>query len=694
MNSSIDFLLSSIKTIPGLGDQKAKIFERLNIYSKLDLIYHFPVRVEKKLFFPELSNITTGSKVVLAVEILQHMDPKYLRSRRSKIIKIPSSTGKYIIDLIFFNAMPPYILNKLTQQKQIFVSGKIEREGLEKYKIIHPIIHHSLANIAEYEMIYPLTSGLNSKIISEYIKYILANTPPLLEWIPEHILTKYKWQNWYESLIKIHNTKNQADLDPHSKYYARLAFDELFASQLAIKITRKHRTDLSKGERIKFSGALRMNILKEAEFVLTNGQRDAIAVIEKEQGSAKRMMRLLQGDVGSGKTLVALCAMLNVREAEMQSALMAPTEILAYQHYLTIKELVKNRDIVVEILTGKVTKAKRRDILNKLKAKKIHILIGTHALFQADIEFFKLGLVVIDEQHRFGVKQRMELMNKGKNCDVLIMSATPIPRTLAMSVYGDLDITTIKDKPAGRQAVHTLTIAGSREDEVIAFIRKKLELEEQVYWVCPLIESQLDNIDSDSSSAAEDRYIILKKYFGDKVGILHGRMPVEEKEKIMDEFITKKIAILVSTTVIEVGVNVPNATLLVVEKAEKFGLSQLHQLRGRVGRGDKKSHCILLFSNKLSKVSIARLKTLKESEDGFYIAEQDFKIRGGGDILGAKQSGLPSYQIANFAYHTDLLFDASNLANEIIHNAQECNEEYKLLLKLFGYKESNKYLYS
>ncbi|MEQ9116035.1 MAG: ATP-dependent DNA helicase RecG [Rickettsiales bacterium] len=696
MSNSVDFLLRPLSTLPGIGDKTAEIFSKIGLNTKFDLLNHIPFRVEKRYFYPNLSEVPDRAQVVLNVEILSvNKSSSYATRGRHRYIKIEASDGRDNIELMYFNFPAHYLSKRLVNGAKAIVSGRIERSGFGSYKIIHPMVHNNVKEIAKLDIVYPLTAGLNSKLISKSVNYALINTSPIEEWIPDKILKDHSWSGWYEAMSNVHNPSSEIDINLESANVKRLAFDELLASQIAIKIIRKNRSILTKGKEVNFYGVLAMNVVKEAGFELTEGQKQAIKDIEKDQGEYYRMMRLVQGDVGSGKTIVALWAMLNVREDRMQSVLMAPTEILAKQHLHNIKKLVKNRDVVVEVLTSKTSKLKRRDILNRLKYGEIHILIGTHAVFQPDVKFWNLGLVVIDEQHRFGVQQRMELMNKGDKCDVLIMSATPIPRTLAMSIYGDLDISTIKDKPAGRKPIDTRTISESREPEIIDFIKRKIALNEQVYWVCPLISSQgNEELPDDTSPAAETRYKTLRKIFGDKVSLLHGKMSVEEKEAVMYEFVMGRKSVLVSTTVIEVGVNVPNATLLVVEKAEKFGLSQLHQLRGRVGRGDKQSHCILMFSKNISQTSTARLKTLKESEDGFYIAEQDFKIRGGGDILGAKQSGLPNYRVANFEYHSDLLFEASNVANEIVKNDRESEEKYKNLIKLFGYNEAKKYLHS
>ncbi len=686
-NNSLDFLLAPIDSVPGIGEKVAKAFQKIGIYKKIDLLNHFPVRIEKKYFYPDLNLIPDLSRVVLSVEVQNKS------GKNGRIVKISTTDGRDEIDVIFFNNVPSFMTNKFAIGAKVTISGKIERIGFGRFKIIHPNVHSSIRDIEKNDIIYPQTAGINSRMIQKYIKYILLNTSPITEWLHLDLLHNKNWLSWYESMNLIHHAEEEKNFDLSSEFVRRLAFDELLASQLAIKIVRKNRSSQILGKQLDQFGILWMNVVKENGYELTKGQKLALAEIEKDQTSTRRMMRLLQGDVGSGKTLVALCAMLNARESHMQSVLMVPTEILAQQHYKNISDLVKSRDVVVEILTGKTPKAKRREILRRLRNFEVHILIGTHALFQPDVDFYNLGLVVIDEQHRFGVNQRMELMNKGDNCDVLVMSATPIPRTLAMSVYGDLDITTIKDKPAGRQPIKTLTISESREDEVIKFMKDKLAKYEQIYWVCPLIESQEDDPE-DSFASAKARFMYLQKHFGDEVELLHGKMSVEDKDHAMDLFVRGKKSILVATTVIEVGVNVPNATLLVVEKADKFGLSQLHQLRGRVGRGSKESHCILLFSKNMTATSVSRLKTLKDSEDGFYIAEQDFKLRGGGDILGSKQSGLPNYQIANFEFHSDLLFEAASLANDIVRTNQEASEQYKQLLKLFGYNQASKFLYS
>ncbi|MCH9753653.1 MAG: DEAD/DEAH box helicase, partial [Alphaproteobacteria bacterium] len=393
--------------------------------------------------------------------------------------------------------------------------------------------------------------------------------------------------------------------------------------------------------------------------------------------------------VGSGKTLVALCAILNVIESGSQAALMAPTDILANQHFTWISKSLSSFGIKVELLTGKITGKRRQIILDKLNNGEIGILIGTHAIFQDNVEFQDLGLVIIDEQHRFGVQQRMSLMSKGKNADVLVMSATPIPRTLSLTMYGDMDISILSGKPKGRMPVTTYSLQEAKVDKIIELIKKKIGLGEKIYWICPLIEGDVDN----DNVAAENRFVFLKKSFARKVGLMHGKLPVEEKDKTMNDFAFGDVDILVSTTVVEVGVDVPDATLLIIESPDRFGLAQLHQLRGRVGRGTKQSECIMLYSpDNLTHSSVSKIKIMKESNDGFYIAEQDLKLRGGGSILGSKQSGLPGFRIADLEFHSDLLSEANKYANEILTHIEneETQQKVELLLNVFGYKENFK----
>jgi len=546
------------------------------------------------------------------------------------------------------------------------VSGKIELfDG--KRQMTHPdhiVPVQEIDDIKRVEPVYPLTEGLSSKTLSKAINTAVGLAPNLDEWMDAAFLKKNKWTDWRSTLFAAHNPQTASDLDPNSQNRSRLAYDELLSNQLALALVRL-KSRKQRGRPLTGSGTLRKAIESTLPYELTNAQKRALQEIEKDLQGEYRMLRLLQGDVGSGKTVVALMAMLVAVEAGAQATLMAPTEILAQQHFETLTSLRQSADIRIEVLTSRAKGNARQDILEAIKSGKVHIVVGTHALFQKDVEFQNLAVAVIDEQHRFGVHQRLELAAKGNGTDVLVMTATPIPRTLALTAYGDMDVSRLDEKPPGRMPVTTRLVNLERLEETATAVERALSKGAKVYWVCPLVE---DSEKSDLAAAGE-RYAYLKTRLGVGVALIHGKMNPAEKDAAMDAFISngaESAKVLVATTVIEVGVDVPDATIMVIEHAERFGLAQLHQLRGRIGRGGKEGTCLLLYAAPLTETAKARLSKLRETEDGFLIAEEDLRLRGGGEVLGTRQSGLPDFKIADIAAHGDLIATARSDVKLII----------------------------
>jgi ATP-dependent DNA helicase RecG len=561
----------------------------------------------------------------------------------------------------------------LPLNSNIIISGKI---GFYKnrYQITNPThISDNINSIKKIDTKYSLTEGLNEKKYNKIINKVLGNIPQLNEWLSEDICNKFNNITWKDAIIQLHDPRN---VNKKGDFYDRLVFDEIFSNFL-INSNIRNIIKKTKKNKKKFNSDTFNEIKNKIDFKLTTDQNKAIKEINDDLKSEQKMFRLLQGDVGSGKTIVALSSILNVIESKFQTALMAPTEILAQQHYRLTKKIFP-KNIRVEILTSKTEYKIRKKIINKLENHSIE-LIGTHSLFQEKLNYKKLGLIVIDEQHKFGVKQRKKLSDKGgKDCDILVMSATPIPRTMIMTIFGDMDVSIIKKKPKNRKEIITLSKLENKIDEILLFSKKQIKNGNQIFWVCPLIDES-KKIDHQSSIK---RYEYLKKNFSNKVGILHGNIDKHEKEKILNEFLNKKIDILVSTTVIEVGIDFPNANVIIIENANKFGLSQLHQLRGRVGRGDKEAFCILMFKSNLSENAKKRIKILKASNDGFKISEEDMKLRGYGDLLGFKQSGLQSFRIADPILNEDLFLLAEKEVKRIESN-NESIKKFMPLLKLY-----------
>ena len=668
--SNYEYLLSDINKINGIGHKTAKLFRKKNINTVFDLLWNLPRDIIDRGDLRKINQLQIGKIQTISIIVKKYNFPR-IKNLPNKVA-CEDETGK--LDCIFFNSYEGYIRKILPLNSEVIISGKI---GFYKnrYQITNPThIASNVNNIKKIDTKYSLTVGLNEKKYNKIINEVLNNIPDLKEWLRDDICNKFNNISWKESIIQLHDPKN---LNKQGYFYKRLVFDEILSNFLISSNIRSSVKKFKKNKKV-FSLDPFKYIKKKIDFELTSDQIKAINEIDNDLKSEHKMFRLLQGDVGSGKTIVALISILNVISSKFQVAFMAPTEILAQQHYNLAKKVLSD-NVRIEILTSKTENKIRKKIITNLENHSVDLLIGTHSLFQNKINYKKLGLIIIDEQHKFGVKQRKKLSDKGgKNCDILVMSATPIPRTMIMTIFGDMDVSIIKNKPKNRKEIITLSKLDKKIDEIISFSKKQIKNGNQIFWVCPLIEES-KKVDHQSSIK---RYEYLKKYFPNKVGILHGALDKDIKDKILKDFLNRKIDILVSTTVIEVGIDFPNANVIIIENANKFGLSQLHQLRGRVGRGDREAYCILMFKSNLSENAKKRIKILKSSNDGFKISEEDMKLRGYGDLLGFKQSGLQSFRIADPILNEDLFFLAEQEVKRIeIKN--ENIEKFMPLLKMY-----------
>ena len=665
-----EFLLRDINTIKGIGSKTTKLFKKKNINTIFDLIWSLPRNFTDRTNVLTINELQIGKICTVVVDVKKYNFPRVRRLPNR--VSCVDNTGE--IDCIFFNSYEGYIKKILPLNSRVTISGKVNYyKG--RYQITNPThVSDDINSIKKIHSNYSLTDGLTEKKYLSIIEYVLKNLPDLDEWLSIGVLKKFKNLSWKESVLKLHNPKN---INKKGNHLNRLIFDEILSGFL---INSKIRTAIKKikKNRKKINFNYSNTLINKLNFKLTSDQIKTINEINKDLESNTKMFRLLQGDVGSGKTVVALISSLNVISCGYQVAIMAPTEILAKQHFTLTKELFEN-NINIGLLTSKTNYAERKKIIDNISNNKINILIGTHSLFQDKIKFKKLGLIIIDEQHKFGVKQRKKLSDKGgKDCDILVMSATPIPRTMIMTIFGDMDTSIIKTKPKNRKNVITYSKLDTKINDVILFVKKLISKGDQIFWVCPLIEES-SKIDHQSSIK---RYEFLKKIFKNKVGLIHGSLNKEDKDKILLDFLKKKIDILVSTTVIEVGIDFPNANLIIIENANKFGLSQLHQLRGRVGRGNKQSYCILMFKYNLSDNAKKRINILKTNTDGFKISEEDMKLRGYGDLLGFKQSGIQTFRLADPVLNEDLFFLAEKEIKKI-ENQSEDLTKYQPLLKLY-----------
>jgi ATP-dependent DNA helicase RecG len=663
--SILNPLFAAITTLPGIADKVARLYRRLfgreDTPRIVDLVFHLPTGAVDRRARPVLRDVVPGSVVTVAVTVDGHRPPPPNRPRSPYLIYASDHTGSLVIT--YFNARKDHIDRLLPVGRRRIVSGTMALyDGM--LQMVHPdfvVDEAGLASLPAIEPIYPLTEGLTPQALRRAIAAALDQVPALAEWLDAALLAREKWPGFGDALRTLHRPAEPADLAIEGPAWSRLAYDEMLAGQLALALVRAHMR--RRGGRARAHDArLQAKVLAALPFALTGGQRAAIADINADLGKTERMLRLLQGDVGSGKTVVALLAAAAVIEAGSQAALMAPTEILARQHLKTIAPLAETAGMRIAILTGRERGRERAGILDRLAAGDIDLLIGTHALFQDEVGFRDLALAVVDEQHRFGVHQRLSLAQKGNAVDVLVMTATPIPRTLVLTCFGDMEVSELREKPAGRLPIDTRTVPLDRLDEVIGAVGRAVKEGRRIYWVCPLVEES----ETGDLAAAQERFAALAQMFGDAVDLVHGRMKGPDKDAAMARFAAGETRILVATTVIEVGVDVPEATAMVIEHAERFGLSQLHQLRGRIGRGSGQSTCLLLYKGPLGDTAKARLAIMRETEDGFRIAEEDLRLRGGGDVLGTRQSGVPGFRLAQLAVHGDLLRTARDDAALIL----------------------------
>ena len=670
-NNTYNYLLLDLKRLKGVGVKTYNLLKKKKINNIFDLLWRLPKSYTDRSNSTKIQNLKIGDIQTVTVTPYKYNFPR-IRNLPNRIY-CRDDTGE--MDCVFFNSFEGYIKKILPLDKQVTISGKV---GLfrNRYQITNPkYVSEDASLIKDKHKKYSLTEGISEKVYNKIMNQILTNLPILKEWHSNQIIKKFDNISWNKSIVELHKPENIGKYK--SNFYKRLAYDEILSTFLVNSEIRKNIKKIKKQKKI-FDISHQKRIFTKFEFDLTNDQNKSLNEINFDLKSSQKMFRLLQGDVGSGKTIVALCAAANVVKSGFQVAIMAPTEILARQHFDLAKKIF-DKNINLEILSSKSEYKKKKIIISKLKEKKIDIIFGTHAIFQKKILFNKLGLIIIDEQHKFGVNQRKKLSDKGgDNCDVLLMSATPIPRTLTMTIYGDMDLSIIREKPKSRKEVKTYSKLESKIDDVLKFIRKEINNGNQIFWVCPLIEKskKLDH------SSAIQKYEFLKKKFPNNVDLLHGKTDLDEKDKILKNFLNQKTKILVSTTIIEVGIDFPNANVIVIENANKFGLSQLHQLRGRVGRGENQSTCILMFKSTLTENAKKRINILKSSTDGFVISEEDMKLRGFGDILGFKQSGVKIFKLADPVHNSDLF----ELAEKEIRYMEKNNiqlSKYKTLMKLY-----------
>lgn len=683
-------LFAPVTTLSGVGPKQDKLLryllDRNETPRLIDLLLHMPASVIDRRARPKLREAVPGSVVTLAVTIERHR-PAPRNSRAPHLVYASDETGEVV--LTYFRGDRSYLEKLMPVGTRRFVSGTVQMfDGM--LQIVHPdrvLDEAAFARMPLIEPVYPLTEGLMLGALRRAIALALPRVPPLPEWLGADVVRRAEFPSFAEALRRVHVPEQLDDILPDQPFWRRLAYDELLAGQLALALVRAQLRRPA-GVRNAGDGRLRRKIIDALPYALTASQRDAAAAIAGDLGQPLRMLRLLQGDVGSGKTVVALLAAAAVVETGRQAALMAPTEILARQHLKTIAPLAERAGMRIAILTGRAKGKERKDILARLAAGEIDVLVGTHAIIQDDVAYRSLALAIVDEQHRFGVRERLALTEKGEAVDVLVLSATPIPRTLVLTYFGDMDVSELREKPAGRQPIDTRAVPMDRLAEMIDAVGRALNAGKLVYWICPLVEES----EAVDLTDAEQRFKALQQRFGDRVGLVHGRMKGAEKDGVMTRFAAHEIGILVATTVVEVGVDVPDATIMVIENAERFGLAQLHQLRGRIGRGREASTCILLYKEPLGEMSEARLKVIRETTDGFRIAEEDLKLRGEGDVLGTRQSGLPGYRIAQPVVHAQLIAQAREEAMRIMRENPKLEgargDALRVLLYLFERDEA------
>jgi len=686
----LNSLFAPVSTLEGIGPILTKTLTRLLCGNDAgepariaDLLFHIPNAIIDRRNQPGIAKAVEGSIATLKIHVDKHLPPPRGNRRLPYRIEVHDDTGT--MTLAFFHAHADWLLKTMPVGETRYVSGKVEWFN-GRLNMVHPdhmVSEDEFADLPLIEPVYGSTAGLSAKVLTRAIRSAVETLPQFSEWADASLIAREHWPTFNEAVTRIHNPRDLADLDPNSPARRRLAHDELLAGQLALALLRA-RMRKSAGKSRKGDGNLVIALKTRLPYTLTGAQQRTIGEISDDLEKPERMLRLLQGDVGSGKTVVALIAMLQVIESGAQAAIMAPTEILARQHLATLEPFCEAIGIKAALLTGREKGKTRKQILEGLESGEIHLVIGTHALFQSKVTFKELGLAVIDEQHRFGVHQRLTLGDKGSATDILVMTATPIPRTLVLTAYGDMEVSRLDEKPPGRQPITTSALNANRLEELVTRIENALAQGQKAFWICPLVEES----EALPIMSAQDRHADLTTRFGKQVGLVHGRMSSEEKADAMQRFKAGDTRLLVATTVIEVGVDIPDATIMVIEHAERFGLAQLHQLRGRVGRGTQPSNCVLLYTPPLSKTARARLAILRETEDGFRIAEEDLKLRGEGEVLGTRQSGMPGFNLAELEHHGDILDFARDGARMVVNDNPELKnsggEALRLLLYLFG----------
>ncbi|WP_425046564.1 ATP-dependent DNA helicase RecG [Primorskyibacter sp. S87] len=653
-------LFAGLETLDGVGPKTAQLLEHLEIETPRDLLFSLPYSVVDRRRRETIQGVDLPTTLTVAVTVLSHNPPR----NRGGAYRVLVADAQAEFQLVFFHARGDYLKKILPERSERVISGKLELfDGMAQ--MVHPdhvLPLENAGDIPEYEPVYHLTQGVSQKTAFKAARSALKRAPVLAEWIDPTHVQREGWPGWHEAMDTAHAPEGLDDIAPTAPARARLAYDEFMAHQLTLALARL-RERKARGISSHGTGRLQSRVLDALPYRPTTAQARAIEEIAADMASEARMNRLLQGDVGAGKTLVAFMSLLVAVEAGGQGVMMAPTEILARQHLEGLRPLAEEAGVVLELLTGRDKGAERRAKLAALEKGDIQILVGTHAVFQSDVVFKDLRLAIVDEQHRFGVRQRMELAEKGLGADVLVMTATPIPRSLALAQYGDMDVSVLDEKPPGRKPVKTAILSTERIDEVVDHLRKAISEGRQCYWVCPLVEES----EAVDLTAAEERFKLLRAALGDGVvGLVHGQMPPAEKDAAMARFIAGQTQVLVATTVIEVGVNVPNASIMVIERAEIFGLAQLHQLRGRVGRGSAESTCLLMYQPPLGESGRRRLEVLRETEDGFRIAETDLEMRGAGDLIGTAQSGLPKFRIADLERQAALMAVAQSDARALL----------------------------
>lgn len=652
----LDPLFASVASLSGVGPKLAQLLASLlgredaEDARVVDLLFLAPFRLIDRRNQPGIALAQQGAIVTITGRVDRHQPPPPGKSSLPYRVFLHDETGE--LALTFFRVKGNWLEKALPVDETIIVSGKVDWFN-GRPSMVHPdlMVKASEAeNMPLVEPVYPLTAGLSPKVLRKQIEHAVERVPELPEWADPALVTRQGFPSIRQSFVDLHHPRDEMDVDPQAPARRRLAYDEFLAGQVSLALVRQKLRKVP-GSPVKATGEISGKILAALPFSPTGSQTLAIADILKDMASDTRMLRLLQGDVGAGKTLVALLAMAAAVESGGQAVLMAPTEILARQHHATISKFAASAGLKVEVLTGRTKGKEREAITERIASGEAQIIIGTHALFQDTVNYSNLVLAVVDEQHRFGVHQRLRLTAKGISPHMLVMTATPIPRTLVLAAFGDMDVSKLTEKPAGRKPIQTVTVPSERTGEIVERLRAAVADGKKAYWICPLVEES----DVSELMSAEERFAVLEKAIGAPIGLVHGRMSGLEKDAAMLAFKNGETRLLVATTVVEVGVDVPDATIMVIEHAERFGLAQLHQLRGRVGRGDEASSCILLYKGPLGETGKARLSILRDSEDGFLIAEEDLKLRGEGELLGTRQSGTPGFRIASLEAHADLL---------------------------------------